>query len=104
LRPILFAALLFPFAAFGQHSQDLTVSWGGLGLRGDVGPTWGTPTQGQVWTLGYRYQGHPHYALRIVGEQGDFLASDAAIEPRGPQRPRHYRAHPDPKRLGARAK
>ncbi len=78
LRPFLFAALFFPFAAFGQHSQDLTVSWGGLGLRGDVGPTWGTPTQGQVWTLGYRYQGHPHYALRIVGEQGEFLASDAA--------------------------
>jgi len=75
-RSILFAILLAPLALAGQHSQDLTISWGGMGLRGDVGPTWGAPSQGPSWALGYRYQGHPHYALRLLGERGEFSASD----------------------------
>jgi len=76
LRQTLTAALLWPVLTWGQHSQDLTVSWGGVGLRGDVGPTWGLPVRGQSWSLGYRYQGHPHYALRVAAEQGQCTASD----------------------------
>jgi len=75
-RSFLIAILWAPLALAGQHSQDLTISWGGMGLRGDVGPTWGTPTQGPSWSLGYRYQGHPHYALRLLGERAEFTASD----------------------------
>jgi hypothetical protein len=75
---ILLLILTLALPAASQHSQDLTLSWGGIGLRGDVGPTWSNPSQGNAWTLGYRYQGHPHYSVRLVAEQGEFRASDAA--------------------------
>ncbi|MEY2971508.1 MAG: hypothetical protein RL738_349 [Bacteroidota bacterium] len=74
LIPFFALAAALPLA--GQHSQDLSISWGGIGFRGDVGPTWAAPTQGQAVTLGYRFQGHPHYALRVVAEQGEFQVSD----------------------------
>ena len=49
---ILLLILTLALPAASQHSQDLTLSWGGLGLRGDVGPTWSNPSQGNAWTLG----------------------------------------------------
>ena len=75
-RALMICTLLTSLGAGAQHSQDLSISWGGIGFRGDVGPTYTLPTQGSALTLGYRYQGHPHYALRIVAEQGEFTASD----------------------------
>ena len=75
-RALLICTLLTSLGAGAQHSQDLSISWGGIGFRGDVGPTWTLPTQGSALTLGYRYQGHPHYALRIVAEQGQFTSTD----------------------------
>jgi len=73
---ILLFILVLALPAASQHSQDLTLAWGGMNLRGDVGPTWSNPSQGNAWTLGYRYQGHPHYSVRLVAEQGEFTASD----------------------------
>lgn len=78
LRLLTFLTLVTVSAgAWAQRSQELTLSWGGTRLMGDVGPAGLTLPQGGSWDLDYRIQSHPHYAFHLGYSEGGLEANDA---------------------------
>lgn len=69
-------ALFFYLPVWGQAVHELGAGVGGTFFLGDVGPYGVSAPKRMQYSGFYRYQTHPHYALRVNFAQGSFAASD----------------------------